>query len=113
MLGLKNPSTQEAEAGGSLNLRPALSTEQVPGQPGLQRNLVWEKKNKTKQNKTKQKTNKKKTKQTKRRSKQNRGKCSNLLVLEPTLWKYRGLLTHSVHCIAEGANKYYFSAVNL
>jgi hypothetical protein len=30
-----NPSTQEAEAGGSLSLRPAWSTEQVPGQPGL------------------------------------------------------------------------------
>ena len=27
-----NPSIQEAEAGGSLSLRPALSTEQVPGQ---------------------------------------------------------------------------------
>ena len=27
-----NPSTQEAETGGSLSLRPAYSTEQVPGQ---------------------------------------------------------------------------------
>ena len=30
-----NPSTQEAEAGGSLSSRPAWSTEQVPGQSGL------------------------------------------------------------------------------
>ena len=28
-------STQEAEAGRSLNLRPTCSTEQVPGQPSL------------------------------------------------------------------------------
>jgi hypothetical protein len=35
-----NPSTWEAEAGGFLSLRPAWSTEQVPGQPGLQRNPV-------------------------------------------------------------------------
>ena len=30
-----NPSTWEAEAGGSLSLRPAWSTELVPDQPGL------------------------------------------------------------------------------
>jgi hypothetical protein len=30
-----NPSTQEAEAGGSLSSRPAWSIEQVPGQSGL------------------------------------------------------------------------------
>ena len=30
-----NPSTQEAEAGGSLSLRSAWSTEWVPAQPGL------------------------------------------------------------------------------
>jgi hypothetical protein len=37
-----NPSTWEAEAGRSLSLRPALSTDQVPGQPGLaiERNTV-------------------------------------------------------------------------
>ena len=47
-----NPNTQEAEAGGSLSLRPDWSTEQVPGQaPKLQRNPVL----KNKQNKTKQK----------------------------------------------------------
>jgi hypothetical protein len=34
-----NPSTQEAEAGESLSSRPAWSSEQVPGQLGLQRNL--------------------------------------------------------------------------
>jgi hypothetical protein len=46
-----NSSTWEAEAGGSLSLRPAWSTEWIPGQPGLHREtLSW---NKTKQNKTK------------------------------------------------------------
>ena len=30
-----NPSTQEAEAGGSLSSRPAWSTEWMPGQSGL------------------------------------------------------------------------------
>ena len=35
-----NSSTWEAEAGGFLSLRPAWSTEWVPGQPGLQRNPV-------------------------------------------------------------------------
>jgi hypothetical protein len=40
-----NPSTREAEAGGSLSSRPALSTEWVPGQPGLHREtLSWKKK---------------------------------------------------------------------
>jgi hypothetical protein len=32
-----NPSTREAEAGGSLSSRPAWSTEWVPGQPGTHR----------------------------------------------------------------------------
>jgi hypothetical protein len=37
-----NPSTLEAEAGGFLSLRPAWSTEWVPGQPGLYREtLSW------------------------------------------------------------------------
>jgi hypothetical protein len=37
-----NPSTWEAEAGGSLSSRPAWSTEWVPGQPGLHREtLSW------------------------------------------------------------------------
>jgi hypothetical protein len=50
-----NPSTREAEAGGFLSLKPARSTEWIPGQPGLHREtLSW--KNKTKQNKTKNKT---------------------------------------------------------
>jgi hypothetical protein len=46
-----NPSTREAEAGGFLSLRPAWSTEWVPGQPGLHRETL-SRKNKTKQNKT-------------------------------------------------------------
>ena len=32
---LFNPSSQEAEAGGALSLRPAWSTELVPGHPEL------------------------------------------------------------------------------
>ena len=35
-----NPSTWEAEAGGFLSLRPAWSTEWVPGQPGLHRETL-------------------------------------------------------------------------
>jgi hypothetical protein len=47
-----NPSTREAEAGGFLSLRPAWSTERVPGQPGLYREtLSRKKKQKQKQNK--------------------------------------------------------------
>ena len=41
-----NPSTWEA--GRSLSLRLAWSTEWVSGEPGLQRNPVWKKQNKTK-----------------------------------------------------------------
>ena len=41
-----NPSTGEAEAGGSLSSRPAWSTEQVPGQPGLHRGNPVSKQNK-------------------------------------------------------------------
>jgi hypothetical protein len=48
-----NPSTWEAEAGKFLNLRPARSTEWVPGQPGLYRETLSQK---TKQNKTKHNT---------------------------------------------------------
>jgi hypothetical protein len=51
-----NSSTQGPEAGGSVSSRPAWSTKQAPGQPGLQRNPVS--KNKTKQNKKKQNKNK-------------------------------------------------------
>jgi hypothetical protein len=35
-----NPSTWEAEAGRFLSLRPAWSTEWVPGQPGLHRETL-------------------------------------------------------------------------
>ena len=41
-----NPSTWEAEAGGFLNLRPAWSTEWVPGQPMLYRETLSRKTNK-------------------------------------------------------------------
>jgi len=44
-----NPSTQEAEAGGSMSLTPAWSTELVPEQPGAtQENPVLKKKAKRK-----------------------------------------------------------------
>jgi hypothetical protein len=39
-----NPSTQEAEAGRFLSSRPAWSTKQVPGQPGLHRETLYQKK---------------------------------------------------------------------
>jgi hypothetical protein len=50
-----NPSTWEAEAGGSMSSRLAWFTVQVPGQPGLHRETLYQKtkQNKTKQNKTK------------------------------------------------------------
>jgi hypothetical protein len=44
-----NPSTWEAEAGGCLNSRPAWSKEWVPGQPGLHRETMSQKKQKQKQ----------------------------------------------------------------
>jgi hypothetical protein len=47
-----NPSTWEAEAGGFLNSRPAWSTERVPEQPGLHREILSRK---TKKKKKKQK----------------------------------------------------------
>ena len=40
MTRIFNPSAQEAEAGGSLSSRPAWSTKQVPGQPGLHREML-------------------------------------------------------------------------
>ena len=39
-----NPSTWEAEAGGFLSSKPAWSTEWVPGQPGLYRETLSQKK---------------------------------------------------------------------
>ena len=50
-----SPSTQETEAGRSLCLRPAWSTKNVPGQPGLHRETLSQ--NKTKQNNKKEKKN--------------------------------------------------------
>jgi hypothetical protein len=41
-----NPSTWEAEAGGFLSSRPAWSTKRVPGQPGLHRETLSQKKTK-------------------------------------------------------------------
>jgi hypothetical protein len=52
-----NPSTWEAEAVGFLSSRPAWSTEQVPGQPGLHRETL--------SRKTKKQTKKKKNRQRK------------------------------------------------
>jgi hypothetical protein len=65
-----NPSTREAEAGGSLQvLRPSWSTERVPGQPGLsQRNPISKKtkKQKKQSKQIKTKTNKRRKKRKKR-----------------------------------------------
>jgi hypothetical protein len=38
-----NPSTWEAEVGRSLNSRSSWSTERVPGQPGLHREILFQK----------------------------------------------------------------------
>jgi hypothetical protein len=46
-----NPSTWEAEAGEFLSSRPAWSTEQVPGQPGLHRETLSRKTKKKKKKK--------------------------------------------------------------
>jgi hypothetical protein len=46
-----NPSTREAEAGGFLSSRPAWSTEWVPGQPGLHRETLSQKKKRKKERK--------------------------------------------------------------
>jgi hypothetical protein len=46
--------TWEAETGGFLSLRPAWSTKYILGQPGLYRETLSRKQNKTKQNKAKQ-----------------------------------------------------------
>ena len=43
-----SPSTQEAEAGRSLSSRPAWFTELVPGQPGLHKERLCQKKKKIK-----------------------------------------------------------------
>jgi hypothetical protein len=48
-----NPSTWEAEAGGFLSSRPAWSTEQVSGQPGLHRETLSRKTKKKKKKKKK------------------------------------------------------------
>jgi hypothetical protein len=55
-----NPSTREAEAGGFLSSRPAWSTEWVPGQPGLHRETLSQKKTTKKTPKNKKQTNKQK-----------------------------------------------------
>ena len=74
-----DPSAQGAEAGGFLSLRPAWSTEWVPGEPVLYREtLSWKtKQNKTKQNKqttTKNKQTNKKPKKEKEK-KQRKAAC--------------------------------------
>jgi hypothetical protein len=65
-----NPSIQEAEAGGSLSLRSACSTEQVPGQPRLHREKQTKNpkppKQNQHQNQTKPKTTTTKAKQNKK-----------------------------------------------
>jgi hypothetical protein len=57
-----NPSTWEAEAGGFLNSRPAWDTEQVPGQPGLYRETLSQKRKKKKKKEKRKKERKKERK---------------------------------------------------
>jgi hypothetical protein len=52
------PCTWEAEAGRFLSSRPPWSTEWVPGQPGLHRETLSQKKQKINKNKKIKKTNK-------------------------------------------------------
>jgi hypothetical protein len=47
-----NPSTREAETVGFLSLRPAWSTERIPGQPGLHRETLSQNKTNKIANKT-------------------------------------------------------------
>jgi hypothetical protein len=63
-------STQELAAGRSLSSRPAWFTKQVPGQPGLHRETLFQKKKKKNKNKTKTKTKQNKTKQNKTQKEQ-------------------------------------------
>ena len=49
-----NPSTREAEASGFLSSRPSWSTEWVPGQAGLHRKTMSQKKKKKKKRKEKE-----------------------------------------------------------
>jgi hypothetical protein len=58
-----NTSTWEAGAGGFLSSRPVWSTKWVPGQPGLHRETLSQKKKKNKK-KNNKKTKNKKTNQT-------------------------------------------------
>ena len=86
------PSTQEAEAGRSLSLRPARSAEGDPGQPGLHRETLSprekrrkEKKRKGKERKDKEekkrKEKKRKEKEEKKRKEKRKKKknCTNIL----------------------------------
>jgi hypothetical protein len=56
LLSSSNSSSGEREAGVSPSLRPAWSTEQVSGQPGLHKKKKKKKKKPGHKNKTKQKT---------------------------------------------------------
>ena len=58
-----DPCLLEAEASGSLSSSPAWSTEQVPGQPGLHRETLSQKKKKKKERNKKKKKEKKEKKQ--------------------------------------------------
>ena len=60
-----NPSTWEAEAGESLGSRPAWSTEWVPGQPGIHREILSRKQNEQINKQTKNKNQNQKNQQQK------------------------------------------------
>jgi hypothetical protein len=89
-----NPSSWEAEAGGFLNLRPAWSTERVPGQPGLHREtLSWKTKPKPKpKQKTKNQTKtKNKPKQSKTNKQTTKSKLGRKGIIQLTLSDHRPL----------------------
>jgi hypothetical protein len=75
-----NPSTQEAEAGGSLSLKAAWSTGSVPGQPRLET---------LSQNKSKQPTNKQKNKAKRKSQTRTRHWIWEHMPLILELWRQR------------------------
>jgi hypothetical protein len=76
-----NPRTWKTEAGRSLSLWPAWSTEGVPGQPGLQRNPVS--KNQTKKKKKKEEEEEEEEEKRRRRRRKEEKKERNVVSIEP------------------------------
>ena len=68
------PSTQEAEAGRSLSLRPARSAEGDPGQPGLHRETLSPREKRRKEKKRKGKERKKRREKRKKKRREEKRK---------------------------------------